>query len=266
MSEEYESVLLVIKECFVYRIPPRANARGYRASDWDVNQFLFKGRLRVIARGEKAVINLEDANSGELFATCPYDPVGNSVEPVLDSSRYFVLRIVDPGSGQHAFVGMGFPERSWAFDFNVTLQDHAKHIQKQKEAVSAPKVDSGPKVDYSWKEGQTISINIGNMGSKKPKAKGDDGGGQIPFLPPPPPGGKSSHGGFGGSSGNLFQQQQQQQPGGSGSSPAQTQAEDGNEWADFGNFESAPTASNSRLVFEFPTFAFRVLMFFLVNL
>jgi len=31
--------------------------------------------------------------SGELFAVCPYDPKGNSVEPVLDSSRYFVVRL-----------------------------------------------------------------------------------------------------------------------------------------------------------------------------
>ncbi|KAJ3038997.1 hypothetical protein HK097_002966 [Rhizophlyctis rosea] len=163
-AEDYESVLLVIKECYVYRIPPRANARGYRAADWDVNQFLWKGRMRIVAKGDKCIINLEDATSGELFATCPYDPRGSSVEPVLDSSRYFVLKIVDPGSGKHAFVGMGFPERSWAFDFNVALQDYQKQEENAKAAASAPQsTNDAPSVDYSWKEGQTISINLGNV-------------------------------------------------------------------------------------------------------
>lgn len=35
---------------------------------------------------------------GDLFALCPYDPNDTSaVEPVLDSSRYFVLRIENEG-------------------------------------------------------------------------------------------------------------------------------------------------------------------------
>ena len=35
-----------------------------RAADWDVNQFLWKGRMRIVAKGDKAIINLEDATSG----------------------------------------------------------------------------------------------------------------------------------------------------------------------------------------------------------
>lgn len=61
---------------------------------------------------------------GEIFAVCPYEIQGNSVEAVLDSSRYFVLKI--ESDGRHAFIGMGFQERTDAFDFNVTLQDFVK--------------------------------------------------------------------------------------------------------------------------------------------
>ncbi|KAI8907428.1 adaptin ear-binding coat-associated protein 1 NECAP-1 [Powellomyces hirtus] len=123
MSDDYEAVMLVITEVNVYRIPPRQTSRGYRASDWDVTQHLWTGRLKITASSTKATIRFEDPTTGDLFAVCPYDPNGTSVEPVQDSSRYFVVRIVDQGSGQHAFVGVGFAERGWAFDFNVALQE-----------------------------------------------------------------------------------------------------------------------------------------------
>lgn len=33
-QEEYESVLFVARECYVYRLPPRTSTAGYRAADW----------------------------------------------------------------------------------------------------------------------------------------------------------------------------------------------------------------------------------------
>lgn len=49
------------------------------------------------------------------------------MEGVLDSSRYFVLKIVDV-SEKHAFIGVGFGDRGDAFDMNVSLQDHFKYV------------------------------------------------------------------------------------------------------------------------------------------
>ena len=63
-------------------------------------------------------------SSGTEFATCPI-PLGEraqAVEPATDSSRYFVLRLMDQANPQRrAFVGLGFTDRAEAFDFNVAL-------------------------------------------------------------------------------------------------------------------------------------------------
>ena len=42
------------------------------------------------------------------------------IEPVLDSSRYFVMRIEK--DRKKAYIGVGFQERSEALDFKIALQ------------------------------------------------------------------------------------------------------------------------------------------------
>ncbi|XP_029183246.2 adaptin ear-binding coat-associated protein 2-like [Acropora muricata] len=188
--DEYESVLCVKNECFIYKIPPRSSNRGYRAADWKLDQPDWTGRVRVCAKGKECYIKIEDKNSGELFAKCPVDDYpGLAVEAVLDSSRYFVLKIVNE-NGQHAFIGMGFQDRGDSFDFNVAMQDHFKWIkQNEKLEAEAVQPDLTPKLDLSFKEGQTIHINLGSRASgatstSRPKPSG----GGLNVIPPPPGG------------------------------------------------------------------------------
>lgn len=68
---------------------------------------------------DKAALMMQDGMTGELFAQVTYAHPWTQVEPVLDSSRYFVLRVEGEG-GKRASVGMGFAERGEAFDFNVS--------------------------------------------------------------------------------------------------------------------------------------------------
>ncbi|KPP62108.1 adaptin ear-binding coat-associated protein 2-like, partial [Scleropages formosus] len=201
MAEEtYESVICVKPEVHVYRIPPRATNRGYRAADWKLEEPAWSGRLRITAKGKVAFIKLEDKTSGELFAQAPVEQYpGSSVEAVTDSSRYFVVRIED-GNGRHAFIGLGFADRGDSFDFNVALQDHFKWVRQESELAKQEATQSAaPKLDLGFKEGQTIKINIGNIKKKEPQSPGSAksrpvGGGLLPpppgvkggtFLPPP---------------------------------------------------------------------------------
>lgn len=185
---EYESILCVKPDVNVYRIPPRASNRGYRAADWKLDTPDWTGRLRITAKGKVAYIKLEDKVSGELFAQAPVKEYpGITVETVSDSSRYFVLRIQDD-SGRSAFIGVGFGDRGDSFDFNVALQDHFKWVKQELEiSKNSQAVDSGPKLDLGFKEGQTITLNIG-QGKKRDKPRPQSSGGLG--LLPPPPGGK----------------------------------------------------------------------------
>jgi len=199
MSEDYESVLLVKHEVFVYKIPPLASARGHKAADWKLDSPDFVGRLRLVSRGKNLDLKLEDKSSGDLFAKCPVDKYpGTSIEPVTDSSRYFVIRLQDD-NGRTAFIGIGFADRGDSFDLNVALQDHFKYLEKSAKfsQEQAQGISNQPKLDLSFKEGQTITLNIGkredggrsssSSGTSRPRSAGTGNvGGPVPLLPPPP--------------------------------------------------------------------------------
>ncbi|KAJ7864829.1 adaptin ear-binding coat-associated protein 1 [Mycena olivaceomarginata] len=212
MDDEIESILYIGREVSVFKIPPLKKNEGHRAGEWgDLSTPLWKGRIRIIEKSAGASLLFEDPQSGELFAKADYDITRPPVEAVLDSSRYFVVRVED--AGKKAYIGMGFQERTDSFDFNVALQDYTK---RQKAALNpalpsdepSPHIPAGPKKDYSLKEGQTFSISIPGRANKDKAAatgstttnllgdlsslsssgtsasSGSSGG--FPLLPPPP--------------------------------------------------------------------------------
>ncbi|KAL3365041.1 hypothetical protein AABB24_010272, partial [Solanum stoloniferum] len=158
-EESFEHTLLVVREVNVFKIPPRPTSGGYKCGEWLQTDKIWSGRLRVVSCKDRCEIRLEDPNSGELFAAC-FVPPGqreSSVESVLDSSRYFVLKIED-GTGKHAFIGLGFSERNEAFDFNVALSDHEKYMKRyaekdgdEAETSSDGHIDFHPAVNHRLK-------------------------------------------------------------------------------------------------------------------
>ncbi|PPQ66449.1 hypothetical protein CVT26_011207 [Gymnopilus dilepis] len=201
MEDDIESILYIAREISVYRIPPRVANEGYRANDWgDLASPLWKGRLRIVENSKGVSLNLEDAQTGELvFARADYDPARPSVEAVLDSSRYFVIRVED--GGKKAYIGLGFAERTDSFDFNVALQDYTKRRRAalnppSESSETSPHIPAGPKKDYSLKEGQTFTISIPGrnkgttnnslLGNANASSSSTSGGPAFPLLPPPP--------------------------------------------------------------------------------
>lgn len=191
---DYEVTLLQVPQCFVYRIPPASSAAGYKAKDWDLSNPIWQGRLVVTTLKGMCIVRLVNADGTE-FAICP---VNNSkaVEKVLDSSRYFAIRISD-GSGKTAVIGLGFAERNTAFDFSASLQDQQKKVQQEKEIAAArSRRAQEPAVDYSLPQGKTISIGLKMKTPKSAAARpsrrraaaddDDDDDGDEFFIAPPP--------------------------------------------------------------------------------
>ncbi len=203
-SDAIQRVLFVAGSVHVYNIPPMTPGKGHVAASWTAgNTHIFTARVRVIETslvlpsGEEKVktdIVLEDPGNGQLFAAAPY--VAQAVvETVSDSSRFFALRVQDE-AGRKASLGIGFEERSEAFDFSVSLQEAQKSLEWDragppggKKPAAVQRTNSAEKRDLSLKEGETITVNLPpRFGRRKTDASQQPSNTDLSsFSIPPPP-------------------------------------------------------------------------------
>ncbi|EEP80339.1 conserved hypothetical protein [Uncinocarpus reesii 1704] len=150
-ADAIQRVLYICHPVHVYAIPPLMSMKGYTAANWTVpdprndgkTKEIFTARLRILETAipvpanprtrpgrpaeetqeqVKTDILLEDSSTGDLFAAAPYTDAG-VVEHAIDSSRFFAVR---------AMLGIGFEDRSEAFDFGVALQEARKVLGLEK--------------------------------------------------------------------------------------------------------------------------------------
>lgn len=141
--------LLTLSEVFVYKVPPLRTASGHRAEDWGLATPLFTGHMKVFQADTKLRIDLfayrdektlmsSDENL-VLFGQCPIEvkpkeDITTYVDSVIDSSRYFVLRLKDPKSARTTSIGIGFREREIAFDLKNVLNDYVRYVDRMAHA------------------------------------------------------------------------------------------------------------------------------------
>ncbi|KAJ6787011.1 hypothetical protein PWT90_08402 [Aphanocladium album] len=227
-SDAIQRVLFIANKVYVYNIPPLTSMRGHNAASWtaDPSRQIFAARIRVVETSYESIsssspsssssssssqqqlkvdVVLEDPSTGQLFAASPYTDAA-AVEPAVDSSRFFALTVRDE-AGRKAVLGVGFEERPEAFDFSIALQEARKALgwevagggeaSRSRSAAEKPAAAATPAKDYSLKEGETITINIGNkFGRRRPQAEPSSSAfGVAPsaslqsfaLAPPPPP-------------------------------------------------------------------------------
>jgi adaptin ear-binding coat-associated protein 1/2 len=146
---EIERRVLQVNEVFVYKVPPLRTASGHRAEDWGLADPLFTGHLRIFQTSIKLRIALYAYRDTStlmstdenliLFGECPIEvkpgeDVTTYVDAVIDSSRYFVLRLKDPKSTRTTNIGIGFRERETAFDIKNSLNEYVRFIDRMAKA------------------------------------------------------------------------------------------------------------------------------------
>lgn len=188
-DEQYERVLLVKPTVYVYKIPPLMSAsRGFRAADWNLAQPDWTGRIRLISRGEKCFLRIEDSNTGQLYCQAPVLAYpGPQVQPVVDSRRYFVVKVVSD-TGRSALLGIGFGDGADSFDLSVALQDYFNALNHETKDGDLNK--DRPKLDLTLKEGIKMNLNIGGLkqtSTSRLKPQSNNSDPQKPFFLPPPP-------------------------------------------------------------------------------
>ncbi|KAL8995086.1 MAG: hypothetical protein Q9169_005122 [Polycauliona sp. 2 TL-2023] len=260
-DETIQRILFLSPNIHIYTVPPLTTTKGYTTTGWsplisptasDPTPAPITTRLRVLEtssstsssssssaasseqqqsndnnnnnnnnnNGIRTTILLEDPTSGDLFAAAPYTSP-SSVEAVLDSARFFAVRVEGEG-GRKAMLGIGFEDRSEAIDFGICLQEVRKLMgfeggDKERRnpaggtasrtgrraggmgAKALSEKEMGMKKgDWSLKEGEMIKLEIGGMGVKRKEEQvggGTGQGGESALFSIKPP----SHGQNGGS-------------------------------------------------------------------
>lgn len=152
-----------------------------------------------MAKGPILKIRLEKGGGGPVFCeSAPIDctrSIASFIERVLDSSRYFVLKVIDPASKRATHLGIGFREKSDAFDFNAVIHDHVTSSTRQaKDDVDSKsasnKEESEEDEHQSNFSSLTSPVKIEFKGALlKPKAESEgkeDGSQGLASLSPPP--------------------------------------------------------------------------------
>lgn len=144
-----EQIILKLGDCFVFKIPPLRSASGHRAESWDLEKPLFIGYLRMYQNDKKLIVRIykftntysKDPTDENIafFSECPVEiqpreSITAYIDNVVDSSRYFVLKMKDKATGRTAQMGIGWLDRDPAFEFKSCLNEYIRYVDRMLSA------------------------------------------------------------------------------------------------------------------------------------
>ena len=173
--------VMKIRPCFAYKVPSSDGHLSLYCEAWGLDSPLFTGDLHCLVKDQWFHLRLL-AHDGAIFADSVWldcstannpTPLEAFIDSAKDSSRYFVIKVGDPGPKPKRSVpiGIGFRERTHAFDLNAALRDHIHLTQRTgahaeesgddaKETEAAEAKLAAAAQDLSLKEGQRIRVKL----------------------------------------------------------------------------------------------------------
>jgi Protein of unknown function (DUF1681) len=145
---------------------------------------LFAQAIWTVAENET-----KDANSTGNHTTTTISSSHPIVEPVVDSSRYFVVTIVDPIHHRRAYIGIGFRERMDATSLTMALQDYERSRQRELLARKQQLAYQHESVEQSTFESHPVSSLPNNNKESSNRSSSSYQSIVVPVLrkkPPPP--------------------------------------------------------------------------------
>ena len=95
-----------------------------------------------------------------LLVVKPGENILGFVDAVIDSSRYYVVRIKDPKSIRTTLIGIGFREREDAFDLKNSLNEYVKFINRMNLASQLASTPFSDDRMNTKEEGSMLSADV----------------------------------------------------------------------------------------------------------
>ena len=183
-QEETEFVQLLVQfgEVFVYKVPPLTSVQsGHRAETWGLEKPFATSSMKVLAKGDVIMLQIFSIDKpGQLVAACPIALAKDTsqpeakpeywVEPVKDSARYFVVRMVDAKAKKQALLGVGFRERNSAFEFQEALNHHFKRVMRLRGVTLKPEGENimGGEEEEQTSQTAAVTKSMADLSLRKP--------------------------------------------------------------------------------------------------
>jgi len=178
----YSESLCTIHDVHAFALPPKTSARAWSAEAMREKE-IWAGVLKVVTRSEdKAVIQLLNAD-GQLFAAAPVAKgraFTECVESAADSSRYFSI-VVRNDQGRSAPIGIGFRDRTSAFDFRASLMEW----EKKRTGVAGAAAAAAASEDLALRAGTALNLNRAFHKEAPSTAPATTPAASGPLAPPP---------------------------------------------------------------------------------